>query len=190
MYYSFEFPLESEGWDKIKIIIVDKLEPIAEEYRYNLDLQLDTAYHTKLEHDTPYHKVDITTHMLLTADYLTGLFNILKLNKDSYIKDLNFRNLCLAATLHDIGKFKTKIYKGDTAHYYNHENVGAYDLMCIGLDTIRSNSKDFMNIIRYINYHMRPFNWSDKTKAKYFNEISKELDFLHYCDIHCEDSIV
>ena len=186
MYYNFEFPLKSEGWDTIKVITADKLTPIAEEYRYNLDLQLDALYHTKVDHDTPYHKVDLTTHMLLSASYLSKIVN----NKHIKFAWKTYRNLYIALTLHDIGKFKTKTFNDNIAHYYNHENVGAYDLMCIGQEGINTNSKDFMNIIRYINYHMRPFTWSAKTREKYFSEISDELDFLHYCDIHCEETIV
>lgn len=186
MYYSFEFPLVGEGWDKIKIVTVDNLESIAEEYRYNLERQLDTAYHTKVEHDTPYHKTDITNHMLLSKSYLGGYVD----DNHTTITWTTYKNLYLALSLHDMGKFKTKTFKDGIAHYYNHENVGAYDIMCIGISGIKTNSKSFRNIIRYINYHMRPFNWSDKTKEKYFSEISKELDILHYCDIHCEDNIV
>lgn len=79
--------------------------------------------------------------------------------------------LLLAAYYHDIGKIYTQSFdeKG-IAHYYHHANIGTYEVLTHGFDYPNDWSSDCLEILFYINYHMRPFDWtSDKTREKYRN---------------------
>lgn len=93
-----------------------------------------------------------------------------------------------AAALHDIGKYYTKSFQtpkgefSEEAHYYGHENVGAYIWL-----TSRKFSSRTEKIGRLINYHMRPFYWVHE-KARIhdeqdFGDMTKELALIHKADV-------
>jgi CRISPR/Cas system-associated endonuclease Cas3-HD len=76
---------------------------------------------------------------------------------------------------HDIGKLTTRYFDSDRiAHYYNHENVGAYIfILCVIYNPNKYILTDIYKddvLLRnafIVNYHMRPFNWNtDKAKQK------------------------
>ena len=96
--------------------------------------------------------------------------------------------------MHDIGKPLTKSFidsKGnvcDTAHFYEHQNVGAY-LVLFYLREIGVPDEDIIYISLLINLHMRPFlayKHSDKAEAKdrrlFGDKIVDEVLILHECD--------
>lgn len=96
-----------------------------------------------------------------------------------------------AASIHDIGKlFTQKFDEYSVAHYYQHENVGAYFLLS-NAENIKNyfnySDKELLNILFLVNYHMMPMNWdSDKAKQKWkkrFGEYKYKLllDF-NECD--------
>lgn len=186
MYYNFEFPLESEGYNTIEIIGPEKLGPLAEKYQSDLYQSLSKKLNERPPHDNPNHLVDITTHMELAFNYENEHY--------SHVKNHDVRYWALMH--HDIGKFKTKTIKDGVAHYYNHANVGAYDYLCINTnETTVKDSKMFLDIIRLINYHMRPFDWDlnpnrrESESESYFAELYEDLMLIHDADIHCEDII-
>ena len=91
--------------------------------------------------------------------------SIYQINDDT---EVSFENADLqwAALYHDCGKVFTQVFhnaKGEPteeAHYYNHENVGAYDCLC-------DYSKTLLTSV-LINLHMKPYTWKlEKTKQKY-----------------------
>lgn len=96
------------------------------------------------------------------------------------------------ALFHDMGKLKTQtIDENGVAHYFNHENVGAYDYFIYKFysnDYVTKRYRDIMlNDTFLINYHMMPFNWKElKTVEKYkkiFGEEKTEmLIFFNECD--------
>lgn len=186
MYYNFEFPLESEGYDSIEIIRPEKLGSLAEKYQFDLYQFLSKKLDERPSHDNPNHLVDITTHMELAFNYENEHYSDVKNHDIRY----------WALMYHDIGKFKTKTIKNGIAHYYNHANVGAYDYMCINAsEETAKDCKMFFDILRLINYHMRPFDWDknphqkENESKRYFDHIYNDLLLMHESDIHCEDLI-
>lgn len=81
-------------------------------------------------------------------------------------------NLALAAQIHDMGKIKTQSFKdkeGNTteeAHYYNHQHVGAYDMMVVMCMSGEYHKDDVTDIINLIDLHMDPlFVWPKSPKT-------------------------
>ena len=90
--------------------------------------------------------------------------------------------------LHDIGKMKTQSFKeGHTdAHYYEHQNVSAYDSMII-LKQEDMPDTAILEICQYINWHMYPYNIKlEKTKNRFIDFVGQEfydnLMILHEAD--------
>ena len=127
--------------------------------------------------DNPHHTLSLFEHMRKTGEIARTM------TED--------RGVITAAALHDIGKYYTKTYmtfKGDfseVAHYYGHENVGAYMWL-----TSREFSPKVEKIGRLINYHMRPFCWdSPKAQlqdAKDFGRMYEELELIHKADVEAK----
>ena len=90
------------------------------------------------------------------------------------------------ALYHDIGKMYTQSFDDDNiAHYYSHANVGAYLYVLNMFGT--ANERYIINNAFVINYHMRPFTWTeDKTREKYRKIFGDEkynvLMLLNDCD--------
>jgi predicted kinase len=101
--------------------------------------------------------------------------------------------LQLAALLHDNGKLYTKTrlnskgeFDGDY-HYYNHQNVGAYNAMFY-IDKLGAH-RDMVRIINLIYYHMAPYmEWKQSEKARKRDydllgaDMFNDVMFLHTAD--------
>lgn len=155
---SFDAPYYDEGFSDIKIIKDHDFD--INEYTDKCDKSLH------IPHDNPNHSLDIFTHCVKSANYLFKLRAKL--------------DLITAARWHDIGKSKTKSFvnsKGivtDIAHYYNHDNVGAW--MSYGI-------KDMSLYASWlISTHMQPY-----FNSKYYKNLpdilKKDIDLLHEADI-------
>lgn len=158
MYKNFYMPQYYEGWDNI-VFSYDKQLII----KCNLtELFYGDKGLCKVEHDNPHHTLSIGDHCI--ACYLKVLEN-LNGNMDS--------NLCMAALLHDIGKAFTKGYvdsKGEpseTAHYYQHHLVSAYDALPYLTDF---SSNDMLEILALIQWHMFPYFWEKDNNKKMENK--------------------
>lgn len=123
--------------------------------------------------DNPHHKYTINEHCRRTA----LAFNI---TDDGQ---------WLAARLHDIGKVFTRTYdENGVAHYYGHDNVGAY-YICSHIPEIffNQNKRDILFTIFLINYHMLPFSIKEEKTEKKYKELFGEewynkLLLLHKAD--------
>ena len=123
--------------------------------------------------DNPHHKYTINEHCRRTA---------LKFNTTD---DCQW----LAARLHDIGKVFTRTYdENGVAHYYGHDNVGAY-YICSHIPEIffNENKRDILFAIFLINYHMLPFSIKEEKTEKKYKELFGEewynkLLLLHKAD--------
>lgn len=79
--------------------------------------------------------------------------------------------LAAAGALHDYGKLFTQTFKsGDpNAHYYDHANVGTYKLLS-NLDILGTKMSitmaDAVEVLFFINYHMKPHNWVSEKSIK------------------------
>lgn len=178
-YYSFEIPFYEEGWDSIHI----ENHPDDEDgfnFASNL-LKLAENFNQQNKH----HTQNLGDHMgsvSFRLDDLTGN-----------------TNLVTAGAYHDVGKLFTQTFKdGDpNAHYYNHANVGTYELLCgsgcydIMFDDNKSsivyNTEETLEWLFYINYHMHLFNvQTEKSEKKwrgiFGDEKFNNLRLFNECD--------
>ena len=110
MVRRFEAPFYDEGFDEIQIIMPEGFDRDA--YEAKCLQSMDVSQ------DNPYHRLKVQQHCQSTYDYIK------ERSEDAEL-------LC-AAAFHDVGKPYTKAFidsKGnpcETAHFYNHENVGGW----------------------------------------------------------------
>jgi predicted kinase len=172
MYKNWTTPYYFEGWDKIDIVYRDNVKKLdAEEWiRSNLNYN----------QDNPHHMLTLGEHSLTVAH---------DIKKDPV--------MYYTGLLHDCGKPFTQTHanmKGEPtedAHYFNHQNVGAYDsffFQCEGLS-----QEDQLKMSVLINLHMAPFSWEgdlkngDKTKTK-FEKLWGDDIFQKVMQIHKADT--
>ena len=157
MVKRFQVPFYDEGIHDIKII---------KSSYFNDDKYFDECFDAmKIPHDNPHHTLDVDKHCMDAYHY-------------SLAKHFDY-NVTVAAFIHDIGKPYTKAFidtKGnpsETAHYYQHQCVGAY--MACGFELN-------LYIIWLVNMHMEPF-----FDSKYYNKLppflKKDIDNLHEADL-------
>jgi predicted kinase len=191
MYMNWEPPHYFEGFNRIEINY-----PFIKPYIQYSDSLKEMK---KISHDNPWHEFSIGTHISIAAKNCKKDLKsnkIYVLGKENPLEDY-YRNVLLwGIKLHDIGKPLTKEFKdskgnpSEVAHFYHHENVGAYQYMFYLCE------KDYYdlfhpeydsNIAAAIAYHMRPFNWKEpKTAEKYKNlwgyKLFNVINLLHYYD--------
>ena len=177
MYKQFTTPYYFEGWDNIEILITEDRKDV----RKTLDELVTSSY--KFNQENHHHKYSLGDHCYNTWLYIRN-------NTPSVDRTLE-----TAAVYHDIGKLKTKAYsdaKGNPtpeAHYYNHQNVGAYDIMALAY---KSTNKAQLQRILYIStlicYHMHPYFWknNDKMLEKYKKLFGAKL-YSDICKLHIAD---
>lgn len=177
----FQVPCYEEGFDEIDLA----LDPVIDPNDF-----MESRCH--IRHDNPHHKLDIFEHMRAVGDAALG--------------DNRFGSLTAleAAYLHDIGKAYTKTWKNahgepsEVAHYYGHQNWGAYISLVLGLWSIKSDlgvdktsNKSYVDALLerafYIQYHMEPFfrqgeAW-DKFAATITDEHAKYIQLIHELDM-------
>lgn len=117
-----------------------------------------------IPHDNPHHSLSIYDH----CDKACTIAENRKIGSD----------LECAAFIHDCGKPYVKAFidsKGNTsdiAHFYSHDNVGAW--MAYGASNV--------HIAWLVGNHMGPF-----MNTKYYNKLpiylKKQIDLLHECDL-------
>jgi predicted kinase len=147
----FEVPWFDEGWDTIFVI-----KPFGDAtLKVNLDVM----------HDCPkYHKNDtINNHIARVIQAVALKPNVEKDDRDVLLE---------VARFHDIGKPYTKTFYnkkgelGENAHYYNHENVGAYLYMVSHVEGAaygdRENMYNDLFLAWLINNHM--IIWNNQKK--------------------------
>lgn len=172
MYKSIFIPQYYEGWDTIKIIwnTDDYFDP---NVLFNGKNGLN-----KINQDNPHHTLTIGKHCLKCAEICEQLLDDFELNQ--------------AALYHDIGKKFTKTFKNskgdttDTAHYYQHHLVSAYNSLFYLMDYLME--EEILNVANYIQWHMQPFFIeTDKARNKFTNLVGQKfydkLMILHKADI-------
>lgn len=169
MLKSFQVPMFYEGFNYISVVGND-------------DLYCDPKYQRiiedscKINQDNPHHRFTVYEHCL-----------------DAYLKAKDTTDdevLLKAIKFHDIGKPLTKCFKdsfgNDTniAHYYNHNNVGAY--LVLGLPYNLNYTSFDRNFISWlIENHMMSYNPEsvyNKWLGKWPFWVQKSLDILHQAD--------
>ena len=174
MYKSIFIPQKYEGFDSIEIVYN------TEGYDFDTNLLFNGENGlNKIDQHNPYHTLTIGKHCLKTFQICEELLDDFELN--------------MAAMYHDIGKRFCKAFKNskdedtETAHYYQHHLVSAYDSLFIfnkqGFD-----KETILKITNYIQWHMMPFFIdTEKSKNKFINLVGQEfydkLLILHEADV-------
>lgn len=169
MYLNWNTPYYFEGWDNICI-------------KYDTK-EKDSIYkwlskYKDYNQDNPHHSKTLKMHCISTQDKL----------------DVDNLSLYFAGLIHDCGKPFTKTFvnsKGeitDVAHYYNHDNVGAYNSLFFKY--IKTNP---LKVSILVNLHMKPYNWEndmingEKIRLKYKNlwgeKLYNDVMELHKADV-------
>lgn len=165
MLRNFEVPHWSEGFDDIYLYRYEDGQDL-----WNMLIKL-----REIPHDNPHHQLSLGLHMYAARDYY----------ELECMNDFNRRidpRVTKAALYHDIGKGYCKVFKNskgeptEIAHYYNHENVGAY----FYLSNSRGDDVEDLYIANLIQHHM-DF-WKEE---KYMEKISKRFGELFMFDLDC-----
>ena len=169
----FQIPFYEEGF---KEIIIHKFsnEEVDSKFLINCYNQMKW-----FDQKNPHHNMDLYEHSYCVKKKFLAISNYAWLVYGT------------GAILHDIGKLFTQKFDEDgVAHYYQHENVGAYYLLS-NLESAKLHrdysDEEYLDILFLINYHMMPFSWdTDKARRKWkkmfgSNKYNMLLDF-HECD--------
>ena len=165
---SFEIPFYEEGWDEI--IVHNEVDQETAESTLSSLIKAANGFDQKNKH----HTQDLGQHMKTVGDLLREW-------TDSII-------MATAGYYHDVGKLFTQTVGQDgNCHYYNHDSVGAYSLLCTagwynGIQYADNkpqwlyDTKTTLKWLFYIDYHMRLHNVvTDKSIKKWKNIFGEEL---------------
>lgn len=159
MIKSFEMPTEAEGFDEI--VLFNRFSKRGESLLQQM---------VNFDQDNPNHSLDLFSHCAKAADFIRA--STTKMSEDEQ------EILRRAAAYHDIGKLFTKTYKDlngketKYAHYYHHENVGAY--MCLLIEEL--SLPDRIRVAQLVGYHMQPyFNKTEKAQKRWRERLGDRL---------------
>ena len=171
MLCAFEAPFGNEGWESIEATCGGA--PYA----------FPRGETTDFTQDNPHHQLSLGAHMDAARDYCI---------------DHGFDAAVIeAAWYHDIGKLYTKRFRNkrgeptEVAHFYGHENYGAYLYLCEkAVESIRRGTwAETLYVANLINWHMRPLNvwlWTPKSEEKDRALIGEEM-YADLCRLHAAD---
>ena len=153
MYKSFQMPSVYEGFDKV---ITFYGSEAWKEYYGNI---ADYTYSLHgFGQENHHHELTLGKHMEYAGEIV--------LNEVGEWNDVVY-----ATFSHDIGKPVTKTFfnsKGEVgleAHYYSHQNCGAYNCLFFKYDTDSKANKEYIALL--IESHMKPYmEWKQSEKAK------------------------
>lgn len=166
-YKSFEIPFYEEGWSEI---IIDRI--ISKEKSEEM---LATLYKMcdGFDQKTKWHNKDLLGHQRTVQEFLKE-----KLNAETGGNLSESDSVMITSALyHDIGKLFTQTTDSEgQCHYYNHENVGAYELLCgfSWYDGENCSVKKTLEMLFYINYHMKLFQAKTEKSIKKWKGIFSE----------------
>lgn len=170
MLKSFEVPHYSEGWDSIQVYGFDGNSSFLEDELRKL---------VGASHDNPHHEYSVGNHMLAAESHYLAKTTVPRLD------------LILACRYHDIGKGFCKTFtntRGEStkdAHYYNHENVGAY--LFLAYSPVNRGKLMYLNIANLINHHMDYFKgekYLEKIATRFGSDFMDELAIIHNADVN------
>ena len=173
MYRSFEPPYFAEGFDEIGVVdYKGEHESIEDILSKNIECP----------HDNPHHRLSCGEHCLEAAKQASIISSTVK-----KMSHMSRYIVCTAARYHDVSKYKCKVFKSrkdeptEIAHYYNHENVSAYDYLA------HTSVHDYEVLIaNLIANHMVFFSGEKnilKKKEFYGDDFWKLLEIVHEADL-------
>lgn len=181
MYKSFQTPAMFEGWDDIEIKYWKGSERSVNAIRI-----LNSLF--DFDQDNPHHAFSLGEHMRRTWTYSQAHWDNGCIPLDVYY----------ASSLHDIGKTKCRTYvdfkgrKRQHAHYYGHENVGAYDVLFFNFYNKQTDGLT-LAVSLLINLHMTFYHFDkspnaskihEKYKKLWGSELYNKVAHLHEADVN------
>lgn len=163
---SFQCPQYFEGFDSI---ICEEWETLAPIMYWDL---LVSAINNQMNsfHQYNFH------HLYTVGEHCTRQSKLILEYCNSHKQFKHWRKIAeVAGEFHDVGKLFTQSFdENGTAHYYNHDSIGAYflashpEIICYAYGKGFTQDK-FLDIIFLINFHMRTHNdfQSPKAQKKY-----------------------
>lgn len=163
----FQTPWFHEGWNHISV----------QHGYFHDEINLDEILvkNGDISHDNPNHSHTIGDHCQ------AALAHAMDMGYNSAVQD--------AAKYHDIGKFFTKDFKdsrgnpSEIAHFYGHQNYGAYLVLMKDFASGTWNLK--LSVL--ICYHMEEFLRKNKVDKFYESledeDLVRDLKLLHECDL-------
>ena len=177
MYMNFQCPFFYEGWDRITTCHGDPA--YVGYYGSPMDF-VQTVM--DFNQDNHHHSLSLGEHLTNTV------CNLVCHNYDTLL--VRDEALTIAALLHDNGKCQTKDFhngKGEPtaeAHYFNHNNVGAYNSLFYTDSFVYD---DIWYLWLYISvlimWHMQPYFWEKDNNEKSHNKYRKLWGEELYQDI-------
>ena len=178
MYRSFNTPAYFEGFDSIHTHYWTNS-------RNSIDITSFISKCINYNQSNPYHNLTLGEHMLKAWENYRNMNGRININQDTEY----------ACLLHDCGKLYTKTFtnhrgeQSDIAHYYSHENCGAYDALFFKYP--KYVNIEYVSLL--INLHMRPYafekeerNGNYKLRNKYKklwgDELYNDIMQLHDAD--------
>lgn len=165
MRLGFHIPYTYEGWDDIIIRYSDNCGIMYSDEFIKSTMQTDQ--------NNRHHTASLGQHCYLTEQGVV-CYN------DTILRD--------AARLHDVGKLYTKTFFDDSkdpdeAHYYSHNNVGAYECLFYDIDNP-------LEVSILIQWHMMPYQWGkdnntklmEKYRKLWGEELFSKIMLLHEAD--------
>lgn len=172
MYTNFNVPFFFEGWDDI--IVVYPLD--TEMHNTSMELLSGSSPLIDFDQKNPHHDLSLGKHMLSAFQGVA----------DSRCEDALVLS---AALLHDIGKVNTQLFRDGIAHYYRHQNAGAYDSLFESFMPFEVDMNPFAALLRaaLIQNHMEPYFWKDDEKKEKCRRLWGEAFYSAIMAIHKAD---
>lgn len=155
MVHQFQTPWYNEGWDLVSAIHGGPRQDLFKEHQRMAETAHDNPHHATASLNA--HCVEALAAFNATLDEFSPTEGIVSILREAIYQ-------------HDVGKRKAKVFcdsKGkpsEVAHYYSHENIGAY-LWLTSYECGSWNMYDFMLIAALIQWHMQPY-FLDNDKGK------------------------
>lgn len=153
MYRHWNTPAMFEKWDNIKVVYWEGSEK-------SRDIDEWLQAHMNYDQHNPHHTLTLGEHCAAVGN---------QFKEGSLLRYVGY--------LHDVGKPRVMSFtnsKGeptDSAHYYGHENAGAYDALFFDYGVGGAECSP-LDVSLLINLHMRPYYWekdggNEKLRNKY-----------------------
>ena len=184
---SFQMPLESEGWDEIRVI--NTAEDISEVIAYSREIQTRAM---NMSQDNPHHNNTVGEHndavgrncaKAILEKFKEGYFS----NKNETEKNVEALQCSTMGILHDAGKIYTKtIDENGVGHFFGHANVSSYLCFCLlpnHINGLKGVVKETYDKFAAIEFHMNHYGFKSKAEEyKFYNKwLSKEA--IKYLEI-------
>lgn len=149
MHANFNIPFYFEGWDDIIVVYPDNTEM----RNTSVELIAGTSPLFDFDQKNPHHALSLGEHMLAACRHLD----------DGGREDVAVLS---AALLHDIGKADTQSFRDGIAHYYGHQNAGAYNSLFESFMPFVKKAGPYVTLLRaaLIQNHMEPYFWKDEKR--------------------------